>query len=53
MEHLKMLIDKLKKEQSLAKEEYVELIKERNTELAEYLFALAREERHRYYDHDV
>lgn len=53
MEHLKMLIDKLKKEQALTKEEWVELIEGRNAELAEYLFALAREERHYYYDHDV
>lgn len=48
-----MLIDKLKKEQTLTKEEWVELIEGRNAELAEYLFALAREERHHYYDHDV
>ena len=48
-----MLIDKLKKEQALTKEEWVELIEGRNAELAEYLFALAREERHHYYDHDV
>ena len=48
-----MLIDKLKKEQTLTKEEWVELIEGRNAELAEYLFALAREERHLYYDHDV
>lgn len=53
MEHLKMLIDKLKKEQALTKEEWVELIEGRNAKLAEYLFALAREERHHYYDHDV
>ena len=48
-----MLIDKLKKEQALTKEEWVELIEGRNAELAEYLFALAREERHLYYEHDV
>ena len=48
-----MLIDKLKKEQALTKEDWVELIEGRNAELAEYLFALAREERHHYYDHDV
>ena len=48
-----MLIDKLKKEQALTKEEWVELIEGRNAKLAEYLFALAREERHHYYDHDV
>ena len=48
-----MLIDKLKKEQALTKEEWVELIEGRNAELAEYLFTLAREERHHYYDHDV
>ena len=48
-----MLIDKLKKEQALTKEEWVELIEGRNAELAEYLFALAREERHHYSDHDV
>ena len=34
-------------------EEWTELIKNRTPELSEYLFELAREERHKYYGHDV
>ena len=46
---LKYLIDQLHKEQTLTKEEWITLIEGRTPELSEYLFSLAREERHRYY----
>lgn len=49
----KELIDKLHKNQELSLEEWTELIKNRKPELSEYLFELAREERHKYYGHDV
>ena len=49
----KELIDKLHKNQELSLEEWTELIKNRTPELSEYLFELAREERHKYYGHDV
>ena len=51
--HIYHLIDKLKTERSLSKEEWTSLIEGRTPELSEYLFKLAREERHKYYDHDV
>lgn len=47
------LIDKLKEDRTLTKHEWVQLITERTPEAAEYLFALAREERHIHYGHDV
>ena len=50
---LKYLIDQLHKEQTLTKEEWITLIEGHTPELSEYLFSLAREERHRYYGHDV
>lgn len=50
---LKYLIDQLHKEQTLTKEEWITLIEGRTPELSEYLFSLAREERHRYYGYDV
>ena len=49
----KELIDKLHKNQELSLEEWTELIKNRTPELSEYLFELAREERHKYYGHNV
>ena len=49
----KELIDKLHKNQELSLEEWTELIKNRTPELSEYLFELSREERHKYYGHDV
>ena len=49
----KELIDKLHKNQELSLKEWTELIKNRTPELSEYLFELAREERHKYYGHDV
>lgn len=52
-ESLKELIDKLKEERRLKKCEWASLINGRTPELSEYLFTLAREERHRYYGHDV
>lgn len=53
MEALKELINKLRDEHQLTKEEWITLIAGRTPELAKYLFSLAREERHRYYAHDV
>lgn len=50
---LKYLIDQLHKEQTLTKEEWITLIEGHTPELSEYLFSMAREERHRYYGHDV
>ena len=49
----KSFIDKLHKEHTLTKEEWITLIEGRTPGLSEYLFSLAREERHRYYGHDV
>lgn len=51
--HLQELIDKLHDGQNLLKEEWTALISGRTPELAEYLFALARKERHRYYGTDI
>lgn len=50
---LQELIDKLHAEHTLSKEEWTALISGRTPELADYLFALARAERHRYYGTDV
>lgn len=47
------LIDKLKKEQALSKEEWIALIDGRDDTLASYLFEQAREVRHAYYGHDI
>ena len=49
----KSFIDKLHKEHTLTKEEWITLIEGRTPELSEYLFSLARKERHRYHGHDV
>ena len=43
----KSFIDKLHKEHTLTKEEWITLIEGRTPELSEYLFSLAREERTR------
>lgn len=51
--YLKNLIDKLHIEQNLSKEEWTGLIAGRTPELSEYLFELARKERHKYYGHDI
>lgn len=47
------LIDKLKTDRCLSKDEWICLIANRTPELADYLFSLAREERHRHYGHDI
>lgn len=46
---MEKLIDKLRKEQSLTREEWIALIENRTPELAEYLFAQAREVREEQY----
>lgn len=46
---MKKLIDKLRKEQSLTREEWIALIENRTPELAEYLFTQAREVREEQY----
>ncbi len=50
---MKALIDKLCETHTLTKEEWILLIKGRTPRLAEYLFSLARKERHKYYGHDI
>lgn len=51
---MKHLIDKLKQEQTLSRDEWIALISShQDPVLAEYLFAQAREVRHIHYDHDV
>lgn len=47
------LIDQLYREQELTKQEWIALIDSRTPVIAEYLFAKAREVRHKYYGHDV
>ena len=50
---MRELIDKLRDTQELTRVEWVELIRGRTPELAEYLSTEARKVRHKYYDHDV
>lgn len=50
---LHQLINKLKTERELSEDEWVALIEGRTPELAEELFAMAREEQHQHYGHDV
>ena len=50
---MKELIQKLRQTQSLTKEEWVSLIKNRTPELAEYLYKEAREVREEYYGKDI
>ena len=50
---MKELIQKLRKTQSLAKEEWISLIENRTPELAEYLFEQAREVREAHYGKDI
>lgn len=50
---MKALIDKLYKNRILEKEEFKELIDNRNTEFAEYLFDKSRRVRIENYEHDV
>lgn len=53
MKDLKYLIDKLKTQSSLTRDEWTALIVGRTPELAGYLFELASKERHLHYGHDV
>lgn len=53
MNEKKQLIDKLRSEQMLSKEEFLELLKEWNTEEEEYLYAQARQVREAVYGKDV
>ena len=53
MTHLKELIDKLEKEQSLNKKEWIELIEGHNRKLSQYLFERARKVRHKHYGNKV
>ena len=53
MQQFIKIIEKLKSYHQLDKEEWVTLIENRSSELAEYLFAQAREVRHHHYGHDV
>lgn len=53
MNEKKQLIDKLKSEQMLSKEEFLELLKEWNAEEEEYLYAQARRVREAAYGKDV
>ena len=50
---MRAIIDKLKKEKILSKEEFKELIENRNSEQSEYLFEQARSVRLSVYEHDV
>lgn len=53
MNEKKQLIDKLRSEQMLSKEEFPELLKEWNTEEEEYLYTQARQVREAVYGKDV
>lgn len=53
MDNCTELINKLEQTQSLSGKEWETLITERTPEIAEYLFALARKTREKYYGHDV
>jgi biotin synthase len=51
--NLKSLIDKLEKDRILSREEFRELLENRDDEASEYLFERARAVRHGIYGHDV
>lgn len=53
MQTLRNLLQKLKISHSLSFDEWVTLIDGRTPKLSEELFAMARDQRHRYYGHDV
>lgn len=53
MDDLQQLVQKLQNTRHLEKEEWAALIRGRTDILAEYVFSLARKERHQYYGHDV
>ena len=50
---IKHLIDKLEREKALAKTEWITLLNGRTPDLAEYLFAKARDIRHQHYGRDI
>ena len=50
---MKHLIDKLEREKALTKTEWITLLNGRTPDLAEYLFAKARDIRHRHYGRDI
>ena len=49
MNHLKQLIDKLEESSNLAKEEWIDLMRGRNEETAQYLFERARYWQRKYF----
>ena len=53
MDDLQQLVQKLQNTRHLEKEEWAVLIRGRTDILAEYVFSLARKERHQHYGHDV
>ena len=53
MDDLQQLVQKLQNTRHLEKEEWAALIRGRTDILAEYVFSLARKERHQYYGYDV
>lgn len=53
MDDLQQLVQKLQNTRHLEKEEWAALIRGRTDMLAEYVFSLARKERHQHYGHDV
>ncbi len=53
MDDLQQLVQKLQNTRHLEKEEWAALIRGRTDSLAEYVFSLARKERHQHYGHDV
>ena len=53
MDDLQQLVQKLQNTRHLEKKEWAALIRGRTDSLAEYVFSLARKERHQYYGHDV
>ena len=50
---MKHLIDKLEREKALTKTEWITLLNGRTPDLAEYLFAKARDVRHQHYGRDI
>ena len=50
---MKHLIDKLEREKALTKTEWITLLNGRSSDLAEYLFAKARDIRHQHYGRDI
>ena len=53
MDDLQQLVQKLQNTRHLEKEEWAALIRGRTDMLAEYVFSLARKERHQHYGHDI